>query len=322
MSHKQGNIGRLLLPVGAVLGLGVMAYAVVAGDENYPLTSPLSIPASSPYTHTVAGAGLVEASSQNIAVGSALAGIVTTVVVQTGQSVAGGDPLFHLDNRLALAERGVRQAALLVAERRLTEANAAVQETSFLLQQVKGLQDNRAVSREEVQRRQTADALARARVASAEASIRQARAELEVAQTELERLTVRAPVTGEVLQVNVRPGEYLSSAGNQPAPVIVGETSTLHVRVDIDENDAWRLKPEAQATANLRGNAAIRTPVTWVRTEPLVIPKRSLTGSSAERVDTRVLQLLFAFKRGDLPIHVGQQMDVFIEAAPDLGAAP
>jgi hypothetical protein len=54
----------------------------------------------------------------------------------------------------------------------------------------------------------------------------------------------------------------------------------------------------------------------FVRVEPYVIPKKSLTGDSTERVDTRVLQVLYSFNRGALPVYVGQQMDVFIEAPP------
>ena len=46
----------------------------------------------------------------------------------------------------------------------------------------------------------------------------------------------------------------------------------------------------------------------------IVIPKVSLAGQSTERVDTRVLQGVYSFDRGSLPIFVGQQMDVFIEA--------
>jgi hypothetical protein len=60
-----------------------------------------------------------------------------------------------------------------------------------------------------------------------------------------------------------------------------------------------------------------------VRFEPYVVPKKSLTGDSTERVDTRVLQIIFGFTRGELPIFVGQQMDVFIDASPSpLSPAP
>jgi hypothetical protein len=66
----------------------------------------------------------------------------------------------------------------------------------------------------------------------------------------------------------------------------------------------------------MRGNRELQTPAQFVRFEPYVVPKRSLTGDTTERVDTRVLQVLYRFNRGDLPVYVGQQMDVFIEAPP------
>ena len=70
----------------------------------------------------------------------------------------------------------------------------------------------------------------------------------------------------------------------------------------------------AAATGYLRGHQEIRTPLRFVRFEPYFVPKKSLTGDSTERVDTRVLQVIFRFERGDLPVFVGQQMDVFIDA--------
>jgi hypothetical protein len=51
-----------------------------------------------------------------------------------------------------------------------------------------------------------------------------------------------------------------------------------------------------------------------VRFEPFVVPKKSLTGDSTERVDTRVLQVIYQIENGNLPLFVGQQMDVFIDA--------
>src|SRR5207249_7949900 len=98
--------------------------------------------------------------------------------------------------------------------------------------------------------------------------------------------------------------------------MLLGDTEHLHVRVDVDENDAWRIKPNAAAVAQVRGNSSLSTPLKFVRIEPYVVPKKSLTGESSERVDTRVLQILYSFEGGKLPIYVGQQMDVFIDAPP------
>ncbi len=86
------------------------------------------------------------------------------------------------------------------------------------------------------------------------------------------------------------------------------------MRVDIDENDAWRFNKQKHAVAFLRGNRHIKVDLTLAYVEPFVIPKKSLTGDSTERVDTRVLQALYSFERKQMPLYVGQQMDVFIEA--------
>ena len=133
-------------------------------------------------------------------------------------------------------------------------------------------------------------------------------------EADLDRLTMRAPIAGEVLQLNVRVGEY-APAGQLPKPLLVmGEVGQLHVRADIDENDVWRLPPGSPAQAAERGNSSRRAALEFVRFEPLVVPKKSLTGDSTERVDTRVLQAIFRFTDRKVPFLVGQQMDVFVEA--------
>ncbi len=72
--------------------------------------------------------------------------------------------------------------------------------------------------------------------------------------------------------------------------------------------------------ASPRGNGSLKIPLEFVRFEPYVIPKKSLTGDSTERVDTRVLQVIYRVKDQNAPLHVGQQMDVYIEAPIASGA--
>jgi hypothetical protein len=54
----------------------------------------------------------------------------------------------------------------------------------------------------------------------------------------------------------------------------------------------------------------------FVRFEPYVIPKKSLTGDSIERVDTRVLQVIYRIRDAEPSVYVGQQMDVYIDGSP------
>ncbi|MGH6835690.1 MAG: HlyD family secretion protein [Methylocella sp.] len=148
----------------------------------------------------------------------------------------------------------------------------------------------------------------------AEAKLDQAKAALEGARADLDKTVVKAPIDGVILKVDVRLGEY-AAAGVLANPLMtMGSIDPLHVRVDIDEADSWRVRPDSPAVASLRGNPAITVALSFFRFEPYVLPKRSLTGDTAERVDTRVLQAIYAFAPSDFPVFVGQQVDVFIKA--------
>jgi HlyD family secretion protein len=147
----------------------------------------------------------------------------------------------------------------------------------------------------------------------AEATLKQAEAEVESIRIRIERLTVRALVDGEVLQVHVRPGQFAAMNWNEPL-VVLGDVKTLHVRIDIDENDLPWFSPGAEAVATLKGRPAVKFPLEFVKFEPYVIPKKSLTGDNSERVDTRVLQAIYAIKGFPTPVYVGQQMDVYLRA--------
>ena len=147
------------------------------------------------------------------------------------------------------------------------------------------------------------------------AGVATAEAEVAKIQTNLDRLIVRSLVAGRILQVNVRPGEFVGTTPGQ-ALVVVGNIDRLHVRVDIDEFDIARFDSKAQASAVPRGSLQERYPLEFVRLEPFVVPKKSLTGDNTERVDTRVLQVIYECDpTGRPPLFVGQQLEVFIEAA-------
>jgi len=150
-------------------------------------------------------------------------------------------------------------------------------------------------------------------IAVARAELGQQQALLQQQKIELERHTVTALIDAEVLQINIRPGEFAQAGVASSGLILLGSTDVLNIRVDIDENDAWRFREKAQATAYVRGNNNLTSPVTFARVEPFIVPKRSLTGDSNERVDTRVMQVLYSFPRTALPVLVGQQVDVFIE---------
>jgi RND family efflux transporter MFP subunit len=253
-----------------------------------------------PYRAFVAGAGIVQASTENICIGTQIAGIVSTLYVQAGSNVKAGEPLFTVDDRAQRAQVAIQQAAVQVAEADLGNA-------SYELSLAEGLTAKKVMTIEARETRRYA-------VQKAKATLAQARANLQSALTDLERLTVRAPVDGQVLQLNVHLGEFAPTGALQTPLILFGSVEPVYVRVNVDENDAWRVRAGAAAIGYLRGNKQISTPFQFVRFEPYVLPKTSLTGDSTERVDTRVLQVIYRFHRGNLPIYVGQQMDAYIDA--------
>jgi HlyD family secretion protein len=346
------------LPIVAIAMIAFAVKYMASAKQRMPVLPPPIQPAANPFPHSVAGAGMVEPETENISIGTPLPGIVFEVCVKVGQHVKAGDPLFKIDDRDKKAELAVRQAMLADAQAALERleamprpeeipaAEARVRETKAdwenWAQQTarrEKLLPEHATSEEEYLGRKMAAQQAEERYNKAVAdysllkagawepekqvarsAVQREKAQVQQAQTEVERLTVRALVDGEVLQVNVRPGEYVGTfmgATAGPALIVLGATHQLHVRVDIDEYDIPRFVPEAPARAVLKGQSKDFFPLRFVRIEPYVIPKKSLTGDNTERVDTRVLQVIYAV---DGPtnnkLFDGQQVDVFIDASP------
>src|SRR5262245_41355388 len=107
---------KSILPIIALAALTFGIVSIVRSQPKREQTVPPSPPPASCYEHTVAAVGLVESSTENIAIGSPLSDLVTEVFATVGQAVKAGDPLFKLDDRQRLAELGARQADLRVTE--------------------------------------------------------------------------------------------------------------------------------------------------------------------------------------------------------------
>jgi len=341
----------ILLPLLGLAGAGFAIFVVAAGSQSAPIASPVADPSKPPFETYLAGAGITEAMDRNVAIGAPLPRLVLEVNARVGDEVAAGAPLFRLDDRDLVADLEVRRSTLEAAKAKLlrlkeapraeeippVQARVAAAEAQLAdfknqVQLWESVADKRAVTVEDLQRRKFAVQAQEARLAEAQAAltllkagawkpdlqvaaaeVSAAEAQVRQVETEIARLTVRAPAKGTVLQVNVRAGEFAPAGALQTPLMLFGRLERMHLRVDVDENDAWRFRKDAAAVAFIRGNRELNTPLRFERIEPYVIPKRSLTGDSTERVDTRVMQVVYSFDRDKLPVYVGQQMDVFIE---------
>src|SRR5262245_34956583 len=103
---------RFILPTIGLLAAVWAGYSVVRTQPRHAPTAPPVPPATSDFRQTVAAVGLVEASTENIWIGTPLAGVVDKVFVTAGQTVRRGQPLFELDTRQLRADLAVRQQAV------------------------------------------------------------------------------------------------------------------------------------------------------------------------------------------------------------------
>lgn len=269
---------------------------IIATTQTPP--PPPENPAVNPYAKSIAASGIVEALQENVFLGAPSAGLVTEIYVEVGNKVKTGDALFKLDTRELDADLLVQKADVEVQK-------ATVNRLKDQLARLESVKDPRAISVDEVKTRKNDVRVAETQLAK---SIEQAK------KTEalIDRLTVRAPRDGVILQINLRAGEYVQP--NQTG-MVLGNLDKLQVRLDIDEQNASRFDPNSPAYAFPKNNTDLKIPLKFDHVEPYVIPKKSLTGASDERVDTRVLQVIYTFEQPkDFNLYVGQQVDAFIES--------
>lgn len=338
------------LPVLSVVAFGWAVMTVTAREPELPVPEAVLDAPRNPFNDSVVGVGTVEPCSENVAVGTHSPGIVETVYVKVGEKIHKGDPLFLIDDRKVSAEIQTHQAMLAAANAKLlrleslprpeeipgakaevVEAQAHVDSENDLFDRAQHLFSTRSIGQEELVHRRTALAAANAHLDQANASlnlllagsweadkkiaraeIAEAKAKLDQLQTDRELLCARAPFDAEILQVNIRRGEFVAN-DSAHALLILGDTKHLHLRINIDETDIPRYKPGKPGVGMVRGDANCQYPLEFVRVEPYVMPKTSLTGSNRERVDTRVLQVVYRLGKGNnlAPVYVGQQMDAF-----------
>lgn len=297
----------------AVAGV-ILALSLVRRLQAKPADpGPVAPPARSPYDNTVAATGIVEARRENVKLAAPKGGLVTRVFVRVGDRVKAGAPLFQLDDREAQARVASLSAQVDSARAALAAQEVELADWTDQLDRFKKLEREKVATDDELKRRWFAVEAARARTETTRAQIAAAERQLQQARTELAVLTVNAPRDGELLQVNVREGEFAPAAALNEPLMLLGDVETLQIRAEVDEQNAVLVEPNRPARGSLKGHADLGMDLRFVRVEPFVIPKRSLTGDSLERVDTRVLQIIYEFDRPTFRVYVGQQVDVFIE---------
>lgn len=295
--------------------------AYVFGIEKKP-PPPAFNPASNPYENGIYAQGIIESyqsNGANINVYPEVSGTVKQIFISEGEVVKKGTPLLLIEDSVqrATVEQQKSQIELASANLKTSQDQLEKQRISYEL-------DPRSLSKNDLDNAVNA-------VKVAKANVDVVRKQYMLSQTLLYKYIIKAAVDSMILSINVSVGGYISPQGTYdtytqgfvPVLVIGGAKESLEylaVRCYIDEILVPRLPPMEQAHAQIfvRGtNTSI--PLEFVRIQPFITPKIELSNQRTERVDVRVLPVIFRFKKPTtINLYPGQLVDVYIgkTAAP------
>lgn len=339
----------LALILVALFSLILIFYSLWKEIEAPLSKEPPSTVHPAPFTSQIAGIGVVEPSSGQIDIGTSVNRIVETVDVSVGQKVNKGEILFQLENHDLKANLMAQEAAYKIAEAQLEKLKAlprpedlaaskavlenAKAELEFAKKQyemVEALPDLRALSQDERNRRllnyqqaQSKERQAQAELDKVEKGawkpdleiatleVAQAKSNIERTKAEIEQTIIKAPIEGTVLQIKIHPGEL--SSGESPL-MVLGDTEHLNMRVSINQLLIPQFLSQAKAVAYLQGNERWEYPLEFIRIEPYLQGKQNVGNAITEKVDTRVMHILYRIQTNTPPLYVGEQLDVYIES--------
>ncbi|HKS38155.1 MAG TPA: efflux RND transporter periplasmic adaptor subunit [Verrucomicrobiae bacterium] len=163
-----------------------------------------------------------------------VSGHIREVRFQSGQSVRKGDVLFVIDPRWHQAEFDRRQAEYEQAKVKLDNAGREAARTAQLL-------ENKAISTEEAESRQSRYSEAKAAVLAAEAARNTARLDLEYTE-------ILSPIDGRVSRELKTVGNYVSGvAGLGTLLTTIVSVDPIYVYADVDENSLLKFNALARS---------------------------------------------------------------------------
>jgi HlyD family secretion protein len=319
---------KLLVTLAIIGILAGFVSAYVNEIKQKPLP-PAFTPASNPYEKGIYANGIIESyqtSGENINIYPEVPGVVARILISEGQHVNAGTPILMLDDSVqrATVEQQKAQAESTKELIGLTKANLKSLQDSLDKQKKSYELDPRSVSMDALDNAQNVVEVQKENLAVAQKQYEASFKAYQAANALLSKYVIHAPSDSAALAINTAVGSYISSQGSYDSytgsfepPIVMGmgdSQNYIGVRCYVDEILVHRLPQSSQmhARMSIRGTN-INIPLEFVREQPYVSPKIELSNQRTERVDVRVLPVIFRFaKPKDITLYPGQLVDVYI----------
>jgi HlyD family secretion protein len=302
----------------ATIGILAAIVSIVVYNQKVKVQAPLAI-SYNPYEAGIYATGIVESdqiNGSNVNVYSEVSSKVTDIMVTNGQEIKKGTPLLALEDSV---QRGIVEKDL--AEIRYAQANLVdVQEQLDKIQKAYQI-NSKAVSLNALD-----NAINAVKIAKESVSVAQGQYESDKAL--LDKYIIHSPIDGIVLRIVPAIGDYSAVAvGSWDTytqaflpPLQLGVvTPYLQVRAYVDEILTPKLPEPSklEATLFVRGLQNKSIPLEFSSIQPYTIPNIELSDERSERVDVRVVPIIFKFEKPkDINIFPGQLVDIYIKGKP------
>lgn len=316
MQHEwTSKYARSAVIVSTVIALAITVLTLWSPDGHERPAAPA---ATRPAGNILASAkGKVDIEGGVIRLAARRDGVIAEVLVEEGARVRRGQVLAQLDDATArsqvtLAEHEVRQAEQEL-ERSAVELAAARREMARLEPLARS--DN--VPRQDLDRAQDAHALAMVAAQSARASVATARARQAVAVREVDERKVVAPLDGQVIQRQARPGNGVSTLNVTPLFLFLPDVPRI-VRAELEEQYLHTVAPLQTAEIVLEADPTKTWRGTVLRLGR-VVGARTPSDDPGEKQDNRVVEVVVGFAEAQ-NLLIGQRVVVRFLAGTAPGA--
>lgn len=340
------KFAAILLGLAAIAGLGFFldSDTRLKGGASAETTSAFAA-----QRFVIHAAGRVEGATEEADLLPELMGRAIAIPVSDGDQVQAGDVLLQLDDRMQRTEELLREAEVAVAEAELErlvngaraeERRESAAKHRALIAQINGAKkrldraigllatnsisqqqvDDHVVEAETLEHQIAAaqahlellEAPAREdEVHRANARIAAARAQLELARAQREKMVLRAPAAGTVLEVFAQLGELVGPESDQPA-IVFADASRLFVRAFVEELDAPRIQSGMVASVTADGLAGRAFGGRIVKIAPRMSKKQLMTDDPNEHFDTKVREVWLELE-SPLGLLIGLRVDVVFD---------
>ena len=197
---------------------------------------------------TVTATGTVEPTTE-VTISSELSGTIATVEVDYNDTIDVGQPLATLDAVKRQAQVTNSRASLLAAQGQLEQARATATEAKAIYLQQKAIDERGIGSARDLITYLAAHQRAEAELIIADANLQLAQANLDSDLDDLDKMVLRSPIKGVVLDRAAEPGQIVASSLNAPTLfTLAGDLSRMQLLVDIDEADIGKVAVGNSAT--------------------------------------------------------------------------